>query len=377
MLSKVSKALSSTPIPQYFNKAANKVGKAICDSKAADKIIPHIDANGANNTFETLVGLMSLVVILPRVRTAYKRNPNDREATRDEITEILFRDITTCTTILFALKILNSLIAGKVGKLSGLPMTNIDRTKVFQSTAKGIQGIKEKASEFFASPLEKLKTEGKNILNVIHPTEGRRALRNSEFASKYSGKDTFEKIEKTLAQIDFDGGDSDKIVKNNVIKDLIKTAQKSLADAKTRTIMGTGNSTDEVLIQSKIDKLTEMAKQNNLAQFFKNGGEKIDDSLKPMFIDYFTKEDNSLVTYGKRLNGGLRTAALAIESGFLGFGLPTLNQIRLEKKYLSEKKIKEPIALTEIYNTNENGETTLAGSKLKSEEVKLFERFVK
>ena len=44
MLSKVSKALSSTPIPQYFNKAANKVGKVIlCEGRWR-----HADDSGAD-----------------------------------------------------------------------------------------------------------------------------------------------------------------------------------------------------------------------------------------------------------------------------------------------------------------------------------------
>ena len=48
-----------------------------------------------------LAGLMTATVILPRVLTAKKRNPDNKEATRDEVKEILFRDVQTVLIILF------------------------------------------------------------------------------------------------------------------------------------------------------------------------------------------------------------------------------------------------------------------------------------
>ena len=360
------------------SKAANYVGSKVSDSKVANKILGFIDPNGFNNTFGVIMGLMAGVVIIPRVHTAATRNPNDKEATKDEITEILFRDLTTCTIILFALKIINSIFAGGVGKITKLPMTNKPREKVFETTSRGLNKVKDMAIEFMDAPLSKLKKEGKNILDVLHPTGGKRALTDAEFISKYSGMDNCDKIKKMLNQIDSQRGDSDTILKKNVISDLLKQLNDELAKTKTRINMGTAKPKDTKELEARIKILEDMAKESNLSSYFDNNGKKLDNSVKGLFIEYFSNPDNSLVKTGRRLNGALRTLALAIEAGFLGFGLPTLNQIRLEKKYLSNnptktKKIKE---LKNI-ETNTNTKTNFSNINVTEKEIKLFKKFVK
>ena len=358
---------------------ANAVGSKINNSKAAHKILDgFIDAHGFNNRFAVIMGLMAGVVIIPRVHTAATRNPNDKEATKDEITEILFRDLTTCTIILFALKIINSIFAGGVGKITKLPMTNKPREKVFETTAHGLNKVKDMAIEFMDAPLSKLKKEGKNILDILHPTGGKIALTDDEFIKRYSGKSTPEEIKKVLDGIDAQRGNSDTVLKNNVIKDLLKQLQDKLAQTKTEVNMGTAKPKDIKELESRIKILEDMSKESNLTSYFDNNGEKLDKSVKGLFIEYFNNPDNSLVKTGRRLNGALRTFALAIEAGFLGFGLPALNQIRLEKKYLSENPTKTK-KTKELNKIESNTDKTADDVKITptQKESQLFKKFVK
>ena len=74
-----------------------------------------------------------------------------------------------------------------------------------------------------------------------------------------------------------------------------------------------------------------------------------------------------MVKDAKKLDAVLRTIALSIESLFLGFGLPALNQKRLEKKYLKENPI-------EIKTPSQN--TTLNERHIKAQEIKLYSNFL-
>ena len=84
--------------------------------------------------------------------------------------------------------------------------------------------------------------------------------------------------------------------------------------------------------------------------------------------DYSKDEKNPIALSAKRVNAWLRTTALAIEVFFLGFGLPTLNQKRLEKKYLSEKPVGEE---------REKNFTPSNDRQVKAQEIKLFSSFMK
>ena len=117
-----------------FGKTCTKIGSAVSEGAHADsfkKVIKKLEPSGGNNSFFAMAGLMIFTVLIPRVRTAMKRDPDNKEATKDEIMEILFRDCQTIAIVLFALKIMNSIISGKASKIKGLPMTNKPYQKVF------------------------------------------------------------------------------------------------------------------------------------------------------------------------------------------------------------------------------------------------------
>ena len=367
MLSKIP--VNTSKITTTLTSAANSVGHKVNNSKIAQKALKYTDPKGFNNTFGVLVGLMTTMVVGPRVLTAAKRNPNDKEATKDEITEILFRDVQTCAIILFALKILNSVIASKVGKIGGLPMTNKPFGKVFDANSKGMQGVKDKACEFIQHPVEKLKRTGKNFIDLIHPTGGVRSLNDSEFITKYSGFNSFDEVGKMFSQINEQGGNADKVFKDKVLKNIIENQTAKLNEATEKLTSNIGNAAEEVNTYKANIKSLEALKNKGVSCFESNG-EQIDDSVKQLLLNYFKDSKNALVVNGGRLSSTLRTVALAIESIYLGFGLPALNQKRLEKKYLSSNPEKE-------LNGLQNNDTSLVGAKLDTNEARLFKQFVK
>ncbi len=368
MLSKIT--ANTSEITTRLANTATNIGSKVNNSKVAQKALQYTDPKGFNNTFGVLVGLMTTMVVAPRVITAAKRNPNDKEATKDEISEILFRDVQTCAIILFALKILNSVIASKVGKMSGLPMTNKPFLKVFDNDTKGVQGVQDKICEFVQHPLEKTKRIGKNFIDLIHPTGGVKSLNDAEFATKYSGFKSFNEVEKMFNQIDEQGGNANKVFKNKVLKNLIESQTSKLNEATEKLNSNIASAAEEVEVySSNIKNLKVLG--NKGVECFKDNGEQIDDSVKQLLMNYFKDSKNALVVNGGRLSSTLRTMALAIESIYLGFGLPALNQKRLEKKYLSNNQNEKE--LSEISKDN----SALVGKKLDTNEAKLFGQFIK
>ena len=95
---------------KYANTASEKLGSVVSSALEKSpnkdifsKIANTLEPTGANNAFIPMALLMVGTVIVPRVLTAAKRNPDDKEATKDEIAEILFRDVQTVVIILFAI----------------------------------------------------------------------------------------------------------------------------------------------------------------------------------------------------------------------------------------------------------------------------------
>ncbi len=357
---------------KYANTASEILGGAVQNALEKSpkkdifsKIAKTLEPTGANNAFIPMASLMIGTVIVPRVLTAAKRNPDDKEATKDEIAEILFRDVQTVVIILFALKSINSLVAAVASKTSGLPMTNKPYQELFQNTDKGLKGISEKAKEFIQNPVDKLKKITTNILDTLHPTEGVRALTNDEFVSKYSGYSSAEEISKMFDEIKSQKGDPDKIFEK-VMNILIKKQQNVIN--RQRKLGLAGVYVNQEKTQEILKSLVDL-KEKGLAGL-KDG--KISKKAESLLVDFFQDDKNRLVLDAKGLNAALRTGALAFEAAYLGFGLPALNQKRLEKKYLSSDK-KENISSAR----GQNSATTINPNTIKANQVKIFNKFIK
>ena len=382
----------SKKMGKVCTKIGENLGRAI--EKAPDKdtfvskVLKAVEPTGPDNPFVSLAALMVGTVIIPRVMTAAKRNPDNKEATKDEILEILFRDCQTVLIMLFALKSMNSVVAGLATKLSGLPMTNKPYEKLFNSTLKGFEGIKEKGREFINSPLQKLKTIGKNILNTIHPTGGVVAFKNDEFISKCSGYKSIDEIIKFMDSIPAEGGSSKKIF-DKIMDALIesqrvilegnkKAGKKKVEGLITRAIRtANADGTYDKNIQKQIEnaqsikKAFEEIKEKGYEEFKKNTT-SINKNVENALIEFFKDKDNALSREALGLTAILKTAALGIEVSYLGFGLPALNQKRLEKKYLKNN----PEAKNKNNNQSEQTDSIIK-KVIRPQEIKVFHNFLK
>ena len=378
-IAKVLQNFSSNVVVPSANKVFSKVGTAFEQSKGKDTFNKLLEPVGANNKFLTLAGLMVACVITPRIITALKRNPDNKEATKDEIKEILFRDVQSVLVVLFMLKALNAIIAGKITKISGLPMTNKPYEKLFNSSLKSFG---EKFQDFVNHPIDKLKKIGRNILNTLHPTEGVRAKTNNEYVADYSNY-PFKKLPEFFDNITKQNGDSKKVF-NKIIKGTIEEYENILHGT---TKKGKTYGVDD-FIKIGLDKNgvaqtnLELAKNNAkatieaLKELQGKGPEVLSEidnkAVQSAIENYLKNKDNSLVMQGKGANGWLRLGALAIEASYLGFGIPALNQLRLEKKYLKE----DNNDLMPNTSTNKY-DGSLISKNIKAHQIKLYHNFIK
>lgn len=376
-IDKITSKIANSSVYKTISSGVNKVSRTIGSKlenspDTFNKVWNKFEPTGANNSFLGLCTLMAFTVIIPRVLTAAKRNPDNQEATKDEIKEILFRDAQTVLVILFALKALNSTVAGFTTKLNGLPMTNKPYQNVFNTKKKGLEGIQKKANEFLTSPVEKLKIIGKNILDTLHPTDGVRALTNDEFVAKYTNYNSIDNVKKMLNAVEKERGDKSKVF-DKIITSLINEQNQTIAEIERISSSSLGadgkmlaDSQKQLINAKKILEALEKMKEKGASSIDTIENKAIEDKI----LSFFRNKDNSLVHDAKGLNAKLRTFALAIEAGYLGWGLPALNQIRLENKYLkNQNSIKD--------DNVDYASAALIGKNIKANEVKLYHGFIK
>ena len=360
----VSKITSSlTPIKNTLgkgvNKVADKIGNFVDKSDIAKKAVNIFEPNGGDNSFFGLASIMVFAVLIPRVITALRRNPEDKEATKDEITGILFRDVTTILTMLFALKTMNSVVSNIGTKMTGIPMVN----KPFEDLFDGKTGLVDKAKKF-----------GKNIALALNPIGGSVSLSGDEINRRFTNLKDVSQVQKLLEDVPNHGGKPEKVfekMKNSIIDSIKATIEKT----KQENMSINNKFTEDVEENLRRNKSALKYFENLTYEKFmgidttsmstdKNPSFDINHVIKEFFKD----EKNPIALSAKRVNAWLRSTALAIEVFFLGFGLPTLNQKRLEKKYLSEKPVGE-----------ERGKnfTPSNDRQVKAQEIKLFSSFMK
>lgn len=360
---------SSTTAKVFSQKASGFVANLGSNiSKGLDeggsklvKFIAKNEPTNHDNSFIPMATLMVGTVIVPRVFTAAKRNPNDKQATEDEIKEILFRDVQTVVIVLFLLKAVTALVSSIASKAKGLPMTTAPYEKMFNDVDGSLfKKLGAHAKEFVGAPLQKLKILGKNILSTIQPVGGVAAKTNAQFKSQYSGFKNLSQISSMLNGIEKEHGNKEKV---------FKTAMDAIIAEQEKFVKGIANTPES---QKAFDILKKISSEGATSETFATlaKGENLSsaqEKAKNVIVDFFKNPDNAVVRSATNLNAYLNGASLAFESAYLGFGLPALNQKRLEKKYLN----KNPQQVDEF--VSHNNVSTL---KLKEQEVKLFHNFI-
>ncbi|MBQ7287533.1 MAG: hypothetical protein IJW73_07225 [Candidatus Gastranaerophilales bacterium] len=359
-------------IPKIASSAANKVKKISTKateyvqkhpklSKAIDKFEP----NGGDNTFFGLATIMLAFVLAPRIKTALTRNPDNKEETKDEIQEILFRDIQTILIMLFGLKSLNSVVANLSTKISGIPVVDVPYKKLFD---KNVEGFKNKVIDVAKHPIDKLKKIGSNILATLNPIGGSSSLNGKQINSLYSNYQSSDEVKKLLKTIPERGGDTEAVfakIKNSITSHL----EEIISKAKNSSVINPETGLYPEKIEAEVEpiqKTLDWFKELTLDKFMDD--EPLRADAEEEIKKFFAKDDNALAKSAKRVNDWLRMLALGIEVSYLGFGLPALNQRRLKKKYLGEKPI-----------GTQNGDTfsPINDRHIKAQEIKLYSSFMK
>ncbi len=373
LIKAITSSSFATSINKGFNNLCYSIGDKFEKSPKKDtftKVLNKIEPTGANNSFPALLALMIGAVVLPRVTMALKRNPDDKEATMDEIKEILFRDIQTIVIILLATNAIAAGVSGKMSNKVGFALTDKPFEKVFDSDQKGLKGFDEKVQEFVHNPIDKSKKFFKNLVDLINPMGGINAYTNEQIVSKYSGFDSIAEAQKLFNQIAEEKGDKNKVF-NTVMDSLIEKQNAAILNAKNAQL--TGDSVNVDALEKVLNELNEVKAQGVDELLAKN-----DDALKAFensavgkqLVNFFKDKENKLVTTGTNTNGVLKMAAFAFNILYLGFGLPMLNEKRLERKYLKEQG---PDGV-EMQQANLN---TSSVAKLTNEEKNIFASFIK
>lgn len=380
-ITKIIQGVENGAINSKLIKAVNAVstraGSKFEKSPVADFFNKYIEPVGSNNKFPVIAGFMIFVAIIPRILTAANRNPDDKEATKDEIKEILFRDIQTVGILLFLLKTLNAVIAGKVTDKTGIPMTNKPFEKLFNDNMKAY----DKAKDFISHPVQKTKIIVKNVIDAFNPMGGVCAKTNKEHIADYSNY-KFEQLPAFFEKISAEKGDSTKVF-NKIIDGTIEEYQKILYGSDKKGVACGINDFLKIAVDKNGAEAKNFiqAKANIQAtiqdlQALKQKGvsaiiDETTENVKKAISNYMADENNSLVKSAKGLNGWLKTGALAFEMTYLGFGIPALNQVRLEKKYLKNKN-NEAGQFIDI-----NTITPATNKKYNENHVKLYHNFIK
>ena len=120
-------------------------------------------------------------------------------------------------------------------------------------------------------------------------------------------------------------------------------------------------------------KQTEL--ENKITEFFNpqeaNPEDVKNQRLAKIINFFFSNPDNPLVWSAKKLNAALRTGALAFEATYLGWGLPAINQKRLEHKYLKEHPEENSLA------PKDKSSNSLIDKSIKANEINLYGKFIK
>ena len=337
----------TTPVTRTIRNVSRATGRAIQGksdlAQTASKVFNKFEANNGDNSFYGLATIMSLFVLIPRVTSALKRNPDNKEATKDEIREILSRDIPTIVIILFGLKSMNSVIANITTKITGIPMVNKPYKKVLGKDAGSIG--------------DRLKNLGSNILATINPKGGSMALSSTDVEKRYSNLPNKESVIKLLDDVENCGGKKESVY--GKIKESVDTyLNKKIEHNKL------SSASNKKEIAEGLQKKKEFFKNLSLDDFANLSKENEEEVITALS----NKETNKLAFTVNTVNANLKNLALAIEVGFLGFGLPALNQKRLKEKYLTEKPVGE-----------QKGETfsPFNDKHIKAQEVKLYKNFLK
>lgn len=353
-------------VTSYATKAVRKVGETITSNKpngatlrkGLSKINNFVQGEGYNPGRGAYYTLISAFVVAPRLLQA--REP-------DEFREILTRDIVTILTILFAMKGLKSGMCAAAQKKAGLPLVK----------------------DLVGKDASKLKRLG----GYLNPEGGIIALNSEEILTRYSRLKDKDSLIKTLDLIDKEGGNISKVFQiekkqglvsaiKNMIKPAKEGAEKTPLLNAAKKMFGedfTSKSNAEL-----IDAIKNIAPDNKVAlegleevigtkgalgeEAVKLAGDKVKKGI-------LNSKNNPITYYARNIASNFETISLGLTAGFLGFGLPKINEKMTMKRHMNQPQSSQGRAESPISLQPAQGQIfkNLNGRK---EEMKAFQSFM-
>ena len=354
-------------ITSAAQSAIKKTGRIILDNGSENAKIRSV-LNKVNNfaqgeSFNPGRGayyfLMGGCVILPRLIQA--REP-------DEFREILTRDTTTVLTILFAMKGLKSGMCSAAQKKAGIPL-------VKDTIGKNVPKLKR-------------------LAGYLNPDGGITAFNSSEINSRYSRIFSKDELVNMFKTVDKEGGNIAKMlsVETNggfLSKLFGRKKETPLFDA-AKQMLGedfTTKTNDEII--SMVEKITPEDKNAVKGleaivgskpfgkEALENGSDNAADIAKDKIKEGILNGKNNPITYyARNVAAKFETLSLAITAGFLGFGLPKINEKLTMQKHINKPGMaagREPQPGQKCLNSN-NG--TIYAAIKNNNNKKVFQAFM-
>ena len=338
-------------ISSTISNCTKKLGDVILDNRPhakklsdglrkANKLIEGHSYNPARPVYYTLMGGF---VLLPRLAQA--REP-------DEFREIFLRDTVTILTILFAMKGLKSGMCKFAQKKAGFSLV---------SEAKNLKDAKA----------------GKRLLGYLNPEGGIKALSSADIAARYSNIKDKDQLVKMLKTVDNEGGSVAKLFSVEQNEGIVSKIRKKIPFLNKNKEQGT-----PLLDSAKKMLGDDFAGKDNktlikIIQDITPDNTKATEGLEEIIGNANNKgilndKNNPLTYYAKNIAANFETLSLAITAGFLGFGLPKINEIMTTKRHL-DKPSTNPDRAAKPTGGCEEGQIY---STIKLDKVNTFEKFV-
>ena len=260
--------------------------------------------NVARPIFYTLITCFTLI---PRLIQSTKRDiesskKNGGPVQWDETSNILRRDITTILTILFAMEGMGAGMGLLGSKKSGIVLTS---------------DILRKEDSFF-----------KKFIKIFNPEGGVQVLGKAENTAQMSNFENLDQVIRFFEKNDENKGNLYKLLH---------------IDAKVKNKEGKEASTFYNAAKKLFGDVIENEKLKavDLRNYVANN--KLNENDVKEFLEILNNtKKNPLLNFANKLNAIFQTVSLGIVTGFLGFGLPKINDAIIKKKYLKNDNTLQP-----------------------------------
>lgn len=236
--------------------------------------------------------LMSACVVGPRLLKARDE---------DEKREILTRDVTTITTMLFAMKALQAGMCNIAQKKTGLPLVH--------------DAVKNK-------------NIGKRILGYLNPEGGILPFTSDEVVARYSRFQDKNSFVKALKTIDKEGGKISKVFNLES-----KKGERPMYVAAQKLF---GENFLEKSNSELIDCVQNMTSETAVEGLEKLIGSKAAQVVNGTEEGILNNKNNPITKYARNISARFNTLSLAITAGFLGFGISKINEFITSKRHLNK-----------------------------------------